>query len=60
MQRRLHDVRGVVAPSGLEFERHLSGGAQLHPFVGLCGSGDGAAKLLQPLELIGIAAYRRK
>ena len=55
--RRHHQVRGVVAPGGLELEHHLACGVGLHPFVGQCRAGDVAAQLFQRLALVGAAAH---
>ena len=32
LQRRHHQVRGAVAPGGLELEHHLASGIRLHAF----------------------------
>ena len=50
---------GAVAPGGLEPPHDLPGSVDLYPFIGQCWSGDGAAQLLQPLALVGIAAHGR-
>ena len=44
IQRRHHQVRGAVAPSGLELEHHLPGGVGLHAFVGQRRARDVAAQ----------------
>gem|GEM_PF-4336838 len=57
VQRRHHQVRGAIAPSGLELEHDLSGGVGLHALVGQSGTPDGAAQLLKRLAIIGAAAH---
>ena len=43
-----HQVRGAVAPRGLELEYHLPRSVSLHPFVRERRAGDIAAHLFQP------------
>ena len=57
LQRRHHDVRGAVAPGGLQLQHDLPGAVALHPLVGQRRPRDGAAKLLQRLAVIGAAAH---
>jgi hypothetical protein len=57
LQRAHHQVRGAVAPRGLELEHHLPGGVGLHAFVGQCRAGDAAAQLFKPLAVVGAAAH---
>ena len=57
-QRAHHDVRGAVAPGGLEFEHHLPGAVDLHAFVGQGRPRDVAAQLLQRLAVIGATPHR--
>jgi len=37
-----------ISPGAPEFEHDLPGGVDLYPFIGQCGSGDGAAKPARP------------
>ncbi len=57
LQRRHHQVRGAVAPEGLELEHHLPGGVGLHAFVGQCRAGDVAAQLFQRFALVRPTAH---
>ena len=57
LQRRHHQMRGAVAPRGLEPEHHLPGRVGLHALVGQSGARDAAAKLLQRLPVVGSAAH---
>jgi len=57
LQRRHHQVRGAVAPSGLELEHDLPGRVGLHALVGQSGARDVAAQLLQRLAVVGTAAH---
>ena len=57
LQRRHHQMRGPVAPGGLELEHHLPGGVGLYALVGERRAGDVAAKLLQRLAVVGAAAH---
>jgi hypothetical protein len=50
-------VRGAVSPGRLELEHHLPGGIGLHAFVGQRRARDVAAKLLQPLAVVGATAH---
>ena len=55
--RRHHDVRGAVAPGGLELGHHLPGSVALHAFVGKRWARDVAAQLLDCMAVIGAAAH---
>ncbi len=57
LQRRHHDVGGALVPGGLKLEHDLPGSVALHAFVGQGRPRDVAAKLLQPLALVGAAAH---
>ena len=46
-------------PGGLELEHDLPGAVDLYAFIGQCRARDVAAKLFQPLALVGAAAHRR-
>ena len=48
LQRRHHQMRGAVAPGGLELQHHLSGGVRLHALVGQCRAGDVTAQVVWP------------
>jgi len=58
LQRRHHQVRGAVAPGGLQPQHHLPGRVALHALVGRGRAGDVAAQLLQLAALVGIASQR--
>jgi hypothetical protein len=58
LQRTHHQVRGAIAPRGLELQLHLPGGVELHPLVRQCRPGDGAAQLFQPLAVMGLDSHR--
>jgi hypothetical protein len=53
LQRAHHQVRGAVAPRGLELELHLPGGVELHPLLRQRRPGDVTAQLFQPLAVVG-------
>ena len=57
LHRTDNQVRGAVAPGGLQLEHHLTGGVGLHAFVGQRPAGDVAAQLLQRLAVVGAAAH---
>ena len=52
LQRAHHQVRGAVAPRGLELELHLACIVELHSLLCQRRPGNGAAQLLQPLALV--------
>ena len=58
LQRTHHQVRGAIAPRGLELQLHLPGRVELHPLVRQCRPGDGAAQLFQPLAVMGLDSHR--
>jgi crotonobetainyl-CoA:carnitine CoA-transferase CaiB-like acyl-CoA transferase len=47
-ERRHHEVRGAVAPGGLELEHHLPGRVGLYALVGQSGARDVAAQADDP------------
>ena len=56
LQRRRQQMRGAVAPMGLELEHNLAGGVGLHALVGQCRACDVAAQLFQRLAVVSPAA----
>jgi DNA-binding transcriptional LysR family regulator len=59
LQRRHDQMRGAVAPGGLQLQHHLPGSVDLHALVGQSRAADVAAQLFQPLAVVGEAFYRR-
>ena len=59
LQRRHHQVRGAVAPGGLERDHHLTGGVGLYAFVGQRGARRVAAQLFQRFAVVGRATHSR-
>ena len=59
LQRAHHQVRGAVAPGGLELEIHLACIIELHSLVCQRRPGDVTAQLLQPLALVRFDPHGR-
>ena len=60
LQRRHHEVRGAVTPSGLELEHDLPSRVGLHALVGQSRPRDVTASLLQPLAASLLRTARRR